>query len=265
MTIARKATDIILLKAYRAGSILWVAKEARSKSSKRVDSFQPESLLKSDQLGRIERGHSSDGDAGKLALSRRQVAGAWWWLRPLARLLLRREGRALRQLDSLPGIPGFVQETRGSLTRTWVAGEPMQIAQPNNPAYFEEARRLLTRMHRMGVAHNDTAKEPNWLVRENGMPGLVDFQLAVLSKHRGKVFRILAREDLRHLLKHKRTYCPRFLTEREMQILKTPSLLSRIWMSTGKKVYWLITRKIFGWKDREGAGDRGGNPPTQNS
>jgi hypothetical protein len=70
------------------------------------------------------------------------------------------------------------------------------------------------------------------------------------------MFRILAREDIRHLLKHKRTYCPDRLTRREKAILDNPSLIAKLWMMTGKPIYLFITRKILGWQDREGAGDR---------
>ena len=47
------------------------------------------------------------------------------------------------------------------------------------------------------------------------------------------------------------------LTARQRRILARPSLISRIWMATGKKVYLFVTRRIFRWRDREGAGDRG--------
>ena len=74
-------------------------------------------------------------------------------------------------------------------------------------------------MHRAGIVHNDTAKEPNWLVRPDGSPALVDFQLAMHFTGRGRLFRMLAREDLRHLLKHKRTYLPGELTARQRRII----------------------------------------------
>jgi hypothetical protein len=34
-------------------------------------------------------------------------------------------------------------------------------------------------------------------------------------------------------------------------------LLTRLWMASGKRVYLFVTRRIFRWRDREGAGDRG--------
>ncbi len=91
----------------------------------------------------------------------------------------------------------------------------MQLARPQDPAYFRAARALLARLHRRGIAHNDLAKEPNWLVTPDGRPALVDFQLALVAPRRGRLFRILGREDIRHLLKHKRSYCPERLTARE--------------------------------------------------
>jgi predicted Ser/Thr protein kinase len=160
------------------------------------------------------------------------------------------------RLDSLPGTPRLLGSDSRSLHREWIEGRPMQIARPHNPDYFREARRLVAALHRRGVAHNDLAKEPNWLVTPIGAPALVDFQLAIVSARRGRLFRALAREDLRHLLKHKRVYCPERLTARERQILATPALHSRIWMAMGKPAYRFVTRRLLGWEDREGAGDR---------
>ncbi len=186
----------------------------------------------------------------------RDTAGARWWTAWLARRLCRREARALARLDGLPGTPRLLSSDRGALRREWIEGRPMQAARPRNAGYFRAARRLLSAIHRRGVAHNDLAKEPNWLVTPTGNPALVDFQLALVAPRRGRLFRALAREDLRHLLKHKRSYCPELLTARERGILARPAAFSRLWMATGKPVYTFVTRRLFGWADREGAGDR---------
>jgi hypothetical protein len=92
---------------------------------------------------------------------------------------------------------------------------------------------------------------------DDGSPAIIDFQLAAHSSKRGRLFRIAAYEDIRHLLKHKRTYCPDHLTQREKNILANPSPVSRVWMATIKPIYLFITRRILGWADREGARDRG--------
>ena len=207
--------------------------------------------LKTDLFGTVWRGTADGGD-----YVQRDTGGARWWTAWLARRLCRREARALARLDGMPGTPRLLHADRRTLRREWIDGRPMQLARPGDPAYFRAARALLARLHRRGIAHNDLAKEPNWLVTPEGAPALVDFQLAYVTLRRGRLFRALGREDIRHLLKHKRKYCPAQLTARERRILETPSALSRAWMASGKRAYLFFTRRVIGWTDREGAGDR---------
>lgn len=220
-------------------------------------------LLKADLLGRVERGHSTAeateaGHPNEGGVEVRRLTGAAvWWLRPLARLLAAREARALRHLRGLDGVPALYAWDGRELRRSWLEGAPLQEARVTDPAFHAAARRLLRQLHLRSVTHNDLAKEPNLLVRANGRPALVDFQLARVHRRRGRWFRSCAREDLRHLLKHKRTYCPESLTPRESGILARRGLVSRVWRRTGKPVYLFVTRRLLGWADREGAGDRG--------
>ncbi|MGE0030958.1 MAG: serine/threonine protein kinase [Steroidobacteraceae bacterium] len=207
--------------------------------------------LKSDLFGSVWR----DGERGRESVLR-DTASARWWLAWLARRLCRREAQALARLDGIIGTPRLLAEHAGGLQREWIEGRPMQVARPRNADYYRAARRLVSALHRRGVAHNDLAKETNWLVTPTGLPAIVDFQLALVSRRRGRLFRSLAREDLRHLLKHKRSYCPDRLTARERRILARPAAISRLWMATGKPVYSFITRRLLGWADREGAEDR---------
>lgn len=187
----------------------------------------------------------------------RELATARWWTRPLARWLARREARALASLHEASDVPTLLRWDGARLVRTWLPGLPLHVARTRDPAYFRDALALLRRLHRAGVAHGDLAKEPNWLVLDDGRPAVVDFQLATVSRRRGCWFRTRAREDVRHLLKHKRSYCPERLTARQRRMLATPAWPSRVWMATGKRVYLFVTRRLLGWADREGAGDRG--------
>src|SRR5262245_25806578 len=145
---------------------------------------------------------------------------------------MRREHRALTRLAlgvGIDGIPRVLRYVPRILTREWIDGSPMHIAQPRDPAYFRAASKLLRRLHAANVIHNDLAKETNWLVTPDGRPALVDFQLAMtLRSRRGPLARALGHDDIRHLLKHKRSYLPEQLTARELRILATPSLPSRI-------------------------------------
>jgi predicted Ser/Thr protein kinase len=209
-------------------------------------------LLKKDLFGRTEL-ISGNTNGPLIRRDARAAAAAVRWL---ARKLLAREARALAILDGTPGIPALVRVDRDTLERGYIEGSPMQVSKPANPRYFRNAASLLRQLHRKNIVHNDLAKEPNLLVDSSGRPAIIDFQLAWFAPGRGRLFRILAREDIRHLLKHKRTYCPNQLTRRELDILNSPSYLARIWMRTGKPLYVFVTRRILGWRDREGAGDR---------
>ena len=158
---------------------------------------------------------------------------------------MRREHRALTRLalGRVSKVFRAFSTSDRALTRSWIEGAPMHLAKPRDPAYFRAALRLLRRLHAANVIHNDLAKETNWLVTPDGRPALVDFQLAMTLTRRGPLARALGHDDIRHLLKHKRTYLPECLTARERRILATPSLLSRIWMASGKQVYLFVTRR----------------------
>lgn len=208
-----------------------------------------DTLLKADELGRIELTRR-DG----VAVIRRDVAAARWWARAFARRAAAREARALARLDGIEGVPALLGWNGRELLRGYIAGAPMQQAQPCDRAYYRDALRLLASLHRRGIVHNDLAKEPNWLVRSDGRPALVDFQIAWTRGRRGRLFRLLAREDLRHLLKHKRTYCAHALSTRQRAILATPAPHARLWRATGKRLYKLIARRVFGYWDNEGQG-----------
>lgn len=208
--------------------------------------------LKKDLFGEVRQMSARDGT--RIV---RYTGSAKPWLRCLARYLLRREAAALAALDGMRGTPELLHAERDRLERTYIPGKPMHKAKPRDADYFRAASGLLRRLHRNGVVHNDLAKEPNLLVTADGQPAFIDFQLAWYSRNRGRLFRTLAYEDIRHLLKHKRSYCPQELTHRERGILDNPSLPSRLWRNTVKPVYHLITRRLLGWADREGAGDRG--------
>jgi RIO-like serine/threonine protein kinase len=206
--------------------------------------------LKSDTFGTITR-------VGDTIV--RDASSARPWAKWLALRLMRREHRALTRLalgSGIDEVPRVLELAAHRITRSWIEAAPMHVAKPRDPAYFRAAMRLVRRLHAANVIHNDLAKETNWLVTPDGRPALVDFQLAMTLGRRGRLARSLGHDDIRHLLKHKRTYLPERLSARERRILATPSLLSRLWMASGKKVYLLVTRRVFRWRDREGAGDR---------
>ncbi len=209
-------------------------------------------LLKKDLFGEVWQRDSADGP-----VIVRDTRPAPWWTRWLARWLMRRELRALAMLEGIDGVPALQHFDRNTLARSYLRGAPLHVNRPTDVSYFDQAARLLRRLHGRCVTHNDLAKEPNLLVDPDGAPAFIDFQLAAYSPRRGRLFRAAAREDIRHLLKHKRTCFPNALTARERAILDSPSPVSRAYMRFVKPVYLFFTRRLLGWSDREGAGDRG--------
>jgi predicted Ser/Thr protein kinase len=210
-------------------------------------------LLKRDHLGSIVRVEH----AGRAAIER-DPGAASFGLRWIARRAAAREARALRALAGVDGVPELLFHDGCRVRRSFVRGRVMNEARPTDLRYFQRARRLLRAMRARGVVHNDLAKEANWLVRDDGSPAVVDFQLAWVSRRpRGRLFRLLARENLRHLLKHKRTYCPERITPVERRVLARRSWISRAWRASGKRLYILIARRLLGWEDNEGRGKRG--------
>ena len=194
---------------------------------------------------------------GQHCFIRRDLSVTPWWLRLPAWWLARREARALCALGDMPATPRLLHWDGVHLERSFMHGAAMFKAPPRGDvAYFQQARRLLQQLHRRGIAHNDLAKEANWLVLEDGRPAIIDFQLATRGDPRSRWMRLLFREDLRHLLKHKRMYCRDALTPVEKRVLKRHSWLRDAWFRTGKPVYRFVTRRLLHWEDNEGQGPK---------
>ena len=213
-------------------------------------------LLKRDVFSTVERGRFRD-DAGEVDAVLRRLDQVPLWSYIPARHLFARERRALALARDLNVGPKLLWAGRQALVRGFIDGVALHLAKPHGDvAYFRSAKLALRKLHRAGICHNDLAKEQNWLVGRDGRAYLTDFQLAACFKTRSRLFRIAAYEDLRHLLKHKRSYAPQALTPMERKILARKSFVASIWLKTGKKVYQAITRGLFNFTDREGGGRR---------
>jgi hypothetical protein len=213
-------------------------------------------LLKRDVFSTVERGRFRD-DAGEVDAVLRRLDQVPWWSYIPARHLFGRERRALALARDLDVGPELLWAGRQALVRGFINGVALHLAKPfGDAAYFRSAKDALRRLHRAGICHNDLAKEQNWLRGSDGRAYVTDFQLAHCFKTRGRLFRIAAYEDLRHLLKHKRSYAPEALTPKERKILARKSLVASVWLATGKKVYRAVTRGLFNFTDREGGGRR---------
>jgi RIO-like serine/threonine protein kinase len=185
----------------------------------------------------------------------RDTRGAHAAVRWLARRLAAREAAALAALTGEARVPRLLSFDGHVLRRSYLPGVPPYESAPRSREYFVDALRLVRRLHRAGIAHNDLAKEANWLVAGERC-AIVDFQLATRSKLRTAGFRRRAYDDLRHLLKHKRTYQPQRLTARQKRILARPTWPARLWRALVKPPYRFVTRAVLGWPERIGPLER---------
>jgi serine/threonine protein kinase len=206
--------------------------------------FRTEVVLKQDVFSTVERGFFLS-PTGETESVMRRIDLVPWWSFGIARHFLKREARALAIAGRLKIAPELLHQGERVLFRSWIEALPLHIAKPQGDlGYFKSAKRALRALHRQNVTHNDLAKEQNWLRTPDGRCMLTDFQLAICFRRRHALFRLAAYEDLRHLLKHKRRYAPDSLTPVEKRILAKKSLPTRIWMATGKRVYyWSTTRR----------------------
>jgi hypothetical protein len=218
--------------------------------------WRPAMVLKRDVFSTVERGTFMT-PRGEVDAVLRRLDAVPWWAWPVARLLFARERAALEAAAGLGVAPPLLYASRRLLVRGFIDGVALHLARPEGDmAYFRSAKAALRKLHRAGICHNDLNKEQNWLRSRDGRAYLTDFQLASRFKRRGKLFRIAAYEDLRHLLKHKQRYAPAALTAMERRVLARKSVIDRIWMATGKRLYYAVTRGLFRFVDREGGGTR---------
>lgn len=216
--------------------------------------FVPETVHKRDVFSETISGHLAEDPDRKVVL--RKLDAVPFWAKPIAWYLARREVRGLRAVAGIEGTPELLRVDKVGILRGWSHGTPLQLAKPEGIEWYRDAHRLLREMRRRGVTHNDIAKPQNWLRRPDGRAAVIDFQLASVHRRRGRMFRIMAREDLRHMLKQKRRFAPDLLLPSEKTMLARKALPTRIWMATGKRVYNFVTRKIMNWSDGEGTEDR---------
>ncbi len=180
-----------------------------------------------------------------------------WFRRLVGPLSVRREARALRQLEGVRGVPRLLRVIdHEALLLEHMPGTSARHAPPGGltPEFFERFYRLVERLHEAGVAHCDLRSQGNIVVGADGEPHVVDF---TAHFRRGGEWNIAARwmyrkfcdADRVAVARLKRSHAPDLLTEAEKQALardrKTP--LERSARFIGKSVRnlsrWLLTRR----------------------
>lgn len=248
----------------------------RARAREAAEGVRVERELKRDALGRVELlARGSDRWIRRVA-----CGGALPGSALVARALLRREARALEALEGLAGVPrrtaaaglaavpttdGRRPDPRAVLVREHVAGAALHEAEELPADFFERLRELVQALHARGVCHNDLHKEQNVLVRADGRPALIDFQLASVHPRRGRTFESRVHDDLRHVEKHWRRYTrdgrglegtaaapgAPTATAAGPAVRRRRTWISWLWRRTAKPLYNAVTRGLLRTRDGE--------------
>jgi hypothetical protein len=167
----------------------------------------------------------------------------------------RREVRFYRRLAGLPCVPALL-ETVGetAYARAFVPGHPLSRQRAVPEGFWPRLDTAIREVHRRGVAYVDANKPENVLVGDDGRPYLIDFQIAWGGRARPRGFGRwwldrLQREDLYHLLKHKRRFGPHLMTPEELARVRQRSLLIRAHRVLNRP-YLVVRRRLFRWLRR---------------
>ena len=197
-----------------------------------------------------------------------------WLFRPLAGWISRREYRIYQMVSDIPGIPelGPRHGKRGYFHRfiegktlheieqcihnqsNALVGNPVFAEYTSSlaPDFFEQLRAIVQAVHRRRIFYADLNKRGNILCSTEGKPYLIDFQICLpVPVQQGwvgalteKIFQRLIREDLYHLYKHKQTFQPQGISEKERQLAQR-SKLNRGYQCLLWRPYIVLKRVIY--------------------
>lgn len=203
------------------------------------ESFELEHTFKLDWLSAVGRYR---GDASCLILKVYRARSLWGVpVRWLTSRMAQRESRILSSAGAIAGVPrafGTWQET--GILHEFLEGHPLQANEAVRADFFDEFDERLAAIHALGIAYVDLSKRDNLLVGDDGLPCLIDFQIAwvwpttglfgiVLPAFVGRwILARLQRADLHHALKHRCRVLPDSVSSEQRAVLGRPALPIRI-------------------------------------
>jgi hypothetical protein len=153
-----------------------------------------------------------------------------------------REVIALRRLSGVSGVPAKIQRCSPfSLRYQYLSGETISSMRNKKEclpkSYFLEAENLLTKIHKLKMVHLDLRRAANWIVQQDGKPGIIDFQsmlsVSLLPRRlQEKLFYI----DYSGLYKLWGKTCEEQLDPERQALLDQVNRMRRYWIFKG---YWL--------------------------
>lgn len=164
-------------------------------------------------------------------------------LRWLGLMLCNREVCFHQATDGIPGLARFLERYGESgYIREYVPGGHLREYRKTHRTddlFYPRINAMLAAIHKRGISHNDLSKAENILVRPDGSPTLIDFQIATTFAFQFPLLRYIGKHllpymqsvDRYHIGKHHRKDRPQDFTEAELK-------------RTRRKGLWLT---LHGW------------------
>lgn len=150
--------------------------------------------------------------------------------------LASRENKLLKLLADSPYIPRYCGEVkhRGNVlvhvsAHDYVEGLPLRRYQHKvSDDFFPKLEEVLTRIHQLKISYMDMNKQENILVKTNGDPCLIDFQICFhsadnwfgRSRPMKYLLKLLQESDRYHLMKHYTRFRPDLFTPQALEEAK---------------------------------------------
>ncbi|AQT69680.1 serine/threonine protein kinase [Anaerohalosphaera lusitana] len=149
-------------------------------------------------------------------------------LKWLGKLMCRHEMRMLALVKEIPNVPQIYSPYgKYGFVYNYIPGNTLDDRPCLDPAFFDELRDLLKKIHQRNIAYIDMNKRGNIIVGEDGKPRLIDFQISrhiktspILPALSHYIRKHLQHADIYHLCKHKRKFQPHLLTSDELATYK---------------------------------------------
>jgi len=181
---------------------------------------------------------------------------AWY-----GRMLRRHEQGIYRALAGAAGVPrwaGRVGETGFAIE--YIDAPPLDHLDAAPAGFFDRLVKLFGAIHARGVAYGDANKRSNVLVRADGQPFVIDYQIAFRRRDdwpwpfraiQAAFVRYVQRADLYHVYKHKRRISPHELTPAEQVLSRRRRPLHRLHRALTKP-YRTLRRRFLREQYRTG-------------
>ena len=160
-----------------------------------------------------------------------------FYVRAVARLLLRHEVKVLNRLEGIPGMsPAAFRVDGAAMASVFLPGESLQNVERARitTEFLRELETLVRRMHLAGVVHLDISSMTNIIMDPAGRPGIIDFQSAVITDHVPRGFaRWLEALDLRGVMKKWAAFQPEAMGRARRTLLEKMNRLRKLWVFKG--------------------------------